>query len=308
MTRAVPYDPDALWAKSRLFINRAMDESTEFEEAAFWACCSLELLGKCALAHISPLLIAIPTDDGMSLMVASGAVEDPDSFISVQAKTVWARCARAFRQFNAAEARELSLGRNAYIHSGAIGFDLLPPEQWWPRFWAQANVLIAHCGQDLDSFVGPARARIADTHLQTNRANLDRRLQSLLENARLRLRLHQNNSMGGRMLREWDQYKSVIYWDHIAYVNCPACEGAATIGGDEILERNVEDIYSHDPDDWRDAHVTLTIATDGLQCDDCHLELPGPDLIDAAGVDPTFEAEGGIDDIAHLYEEEYNNE
>ena len=78
MTRAVPYDPDALWAKSRLFINRAMDESTEFEEAAFWACCSLELLGKCALAHISPLLIAIPTDDGMSLMVASGAVEDPE--------------------------------------------------------------------------------------------------------------------------------------------------------------------------------------------------------------------------------------
>ena len=86
MSRLMPYDSEGLWLKARLFINRAMDDSTEFEEAAFWACCALELLGKSALSRVSPLLIALPTDDGNSLLIASGAVEDADSFVTVQAK------------------------------------------------------------------------------------------------------------------------------------------------------------------------------------------------------------------------------
>ena len=83
------FDPEGLWIKSCLFVNRALDPDREFEEQAFWACCALELLGKSALARVSPLLIANPVDNGDSLLVASGLIDGRAT--SVQAKTVWSR-------------------------------------------------------------------------------------------------------------------------------------------------------------------------------------------------------------------------
>jgi hypothetical protein len=304
----MPYDSEGLWIKARLFVNRAMDDDREFEEAAFWACCALELLGKSALSRVSPLLIALPTDDGNSLLIASGVVEDADSFVTVQAKAVWSRCARAFRQFSAAEAKELSLGRNAYIHSAAVGFDVFGPSDWWPRYWAQANVLVAHCDKDVEAFVGTSRSKVVETHLETNRANMDRRLNSLVENARLQLRLHESGSMSGRMKVEWERFISpVADWTYRAYTSCPACGGDAALGGDEVLERDVSHPYYEQYDDV-EPQVTLTVATGELACERCHLVLTNLDLLELARVDTTFETEGTFDDVADLFDSEYNNE
>ncbi|MCS5716470.1 hypothetical protein NVV95_18130 [Herbiconiux sp. CPCC 205716] len=74
-----PFDADGLWMKARLLINRALDPQRDFEEQAFWACAALELVGKAALAHVSPLLVANPNDDGKSLLVATGAVGSTDA-------------------------------------------------------------------------------------------------------------------------------------------------------------------------------------------------------------------------------------
>lgn len=305
MTRLMPYDSEGLWLKSRLFINRAMDTAVEFEEAAFWACCALELLGKSALSRVSPLLIALPTDDGTSLLVASGAVEGADSFVTIQAKAVWARCGRAFKQFNVPEAKVLSLGRNAYIHSADIGFDVIPPADWWPRFWALAHVLIAHCDKVVEDYVGAARAVVVEEHLETNRANRDRRLKSLIENAQLRLRLHLSNSMAGRMQIDWDRFENTASsWSYRSSHECPACGNGADIGGEEILDRELVRASYDDPD----PHVTLVIATEELACESCHLILGEADLLERAEVDLSFEAEGSLEDVAELFEEEYNNE
>lgn len=308
MSRLMPYDSEGLWLKARLFINRAMDDSTEFEEAAFWTCCGLELLGKSALSRVGPLLIALPTDDGNSLLIASGAVEDADSFVTVQAKAVWARCGRAFRQFNTNEAKELSLGRNAYIHSAAIGFNVIPPDDWWPRFWALAHVLVAHCGRETEDLVGPTRAAVVQGHLDTNRANMDRRLKSLVENAQLQLRLHQDGSMSGRMKSEWDRFDTPITnWNYRSYVECPACNSDAAVGGDEVLERDISNPYVDRYGDT-EPQVTLTVALEELACANCHLVISDFDLLELARIDTSFEHEGSLEDVADLYEEEYNNE
>jgi len=304
VSRVAPFDAEGLWLKARLFMNRSLDDDTEFEEAAFWACSALELLGKAALSRVSPSLIAQPNDDGTSLMIASGLVDDFDGFMSVQAKTVWSRCSRAFPQFNKGDAHEISLGRNAYIHSASLGFDVIPAAAWWPKFWALATVLIAHCDSTLEEFVGPTRAAAAEKHLETNRANLQRKLRSLLENARLRLRLSQSDSMTRQVRQEWSRF-APLAWMYSEDVECPACEGVALIGGDEIDEREVHDMYAeHD----EAAGVRLTIPTSGLSCDTCHLELDDLDLISAAGVALTFVVAGSLADVADLYGEEYNNE
>jgi hypothetical protein len=51
-----PYDHEALWSKAKVFLNRAMDPDSgrAFDEQALWAAAALELLGKAALARVSP--------------------------------------------------------------------------------------------------------------------------------------------------------------------------------------------------------------------------------------------------------------
>jgi len=82
-----PYDHEALWAKAKVFLNRAMDPGPEraFDEQALWASAALELLGKAALARVSPLLIAEPTEDGANLLIATGLIEGTARLAAVSA-------------------------------------------------------------------------------------------------------------------------------------------------------------------------------------------------------------------------------
>src|SRR5664279_5112666 len=105
-----PYDHDALWLKAKLFLNHAMDpgETRTFDESALWASLALELLAKAALARVSPLLIATPTEDGLNLLIASGPVEGDARFKSVTAHTLFGRCHKAFKPFNEREVQAIT--------------------------------------------------------------------------------------------------------------------------------------------------------------------------------------------------------
>lgn len=83
-----PYDYEALWSKAKVFLNRAMDPDPgrSFDEQALWASAALELLGKAALARVSPLLIAEPTEDGANILIAAGLIEGTARFTSVSAR------------------------------------------------------------------------------------------------------------------------------------------------------------------------------------------------------------------------------
>ena len=124
-----PYDHEALWAKAKVFLNRAMDPDPgrSFDEQALWASAALELLGKAALARVSPLLIAEPTEEGVNILIATGLIEGTAEFTSVSASTIFKRCQRAFRPFSAADAQKFADARNEYLHGSSIGFMTLPP-------------------------------------------------------------------------------------------------------------------------------------------------------------------------------------
>lgn len=297
------FDSDDLWMKARLFINRAMDGARDFDECAFWAASALELLAKAALARISPLLIATPTaDDGHSLLVASGVIEDA-KFSSVPAKALWARCKHAFRTFDDAEARRISEQRNDYIHAGKIGFDSLPPHAWWPRFWAVATVLLDHNDKTIEEFVGRVRAVVVNAHLATNKEHQQERLSTLLERARTRLSLHDKGGLSAKLSAEWAAFSaSTGYWNHETSHPCPACQTEGLLQGDEVLDRTVSD---WDPEEPWGPTVWLEVSTDFFSCPHCHLELDF-ELIGLADLPESFSVEGDGDDIE--YEPEYENE
>jgi hypothetical protein len=62
------------------------DGIRSFDEQALWASLALERLAKAALARVSPVLIAEPTEEGANLLASLGLTQGGDHFSSVRAK------------------------------------------------------------------------------------------------------------------------------------------------------------------------------------------------------------------------------
>lgn len=301
-----PYDHEALWLKSKLFLNHAMDENEPrtFEERALWASLALELLAKAALSRLSPLLIATPQEDGNNLLIAAGAIAGDARFRSIPAHTLFGRCHKAFKPFNEKEANQIAQARNEYLHGAGIGFEGLPEDAWWARFWAQASVLVDHLDHDLDGLVGTDRVARVQSYLSLNTKNLENRLESLLEHARQLVSLRNSTNPPGWVEREFAKPKDLRaglpYSDDAV---CPACEKDGLLEGSEISDYEVkfEQVGEDDYDQW----VELTVDADYFSCRNCHLVLDGYELLELAELPVTFEA---IDTEPDFPGEDYGND
>ncbi|MGW1478433.1 hypothetical protein ACWCQF_08595 [Streptomyces rubiginosohelvolus] len=310
-----PFDHEALWIKAKLFINRAMDDDfRSFDEQALWAALALELLAKASLARVSPLLIAEPNEDGRNVLIASGLLKGDARFTSVRAKTLMARCHKAFKPFDETEAMKIINGRNEYLHSSGAGFMAIPPHAWWPRYWAQAAILVTALDRDIEELVGDARELTVTKYLEQNAKNLEQRTEALIERAKQRRQQYLDGTLPAKVAAEWKtgQYLSASM-SHSEAATCPACGGVGLIEGDEVMNTEVhyppfasygdEEADSHYLDD---VSVTLTIGADHFSCSACQLVLNNYDLIEQAGMDTEFDADGDVDDI--LAEPEYGND
>ncbi|MFE0142788.1 hypothetical protein [[Kitasatospora] papulosa] len=308
-----PFDHEALWIKAKLFLNRAMDEdSRSFDEQALWAALALELLAKAALARVSPLLIAEPNEEGTNLLIASGLVKGNARFTSVRAKTLMARCHKAFKPFDSSEAMLIINGRNEYLHSSGAGFMAIPPHHWWPRYWAQAAILVTALDRDIEELVGSDRELTVTRHLEQNAKNLEQRTEALIERAKQRRQQRLEGTLPAKVAAEWKnaQYLAA-QMSHSEAATCPACESTGLLEGDEVLGTDVKYPSGSFPSDEdydpiTEVLVTLTIGANYFSCPACQLILNSYDLIRQAGLETDFEAPGDLDDIAH--EPEYGND
>ncbi|WP_374457006.1 hypothetical protein [Nocardioides sp.] len=305
---STPYDHDALFTKAKLFVNRAMDpdDARPFEEQALWASLALELLAKAALARVSPLLIAEPTEDGRNLLIASGLVEGDARFTSVRAKTLYSRCQKAFRPFNETEAGHITNARNDYLHGSTAGFTNIPEAAWWPRYWAQAAILVHALDLEMADLVGRDRDDIVNAYLASNAQNLTNRVQMLMERAKQRLAQHTAGTLPARVAGQWRPGRPVdAGLKHSADASCTACGYVGMLEGEEVLNTEV----SWDqvgPDDF-EATIELTVASDYFGCSNCGLVLDGAELIETADLPVVFNAQGSDEDMDY-YEGEYGND
>jgi hypothetical protein len=303
-----PYDHEALWMKAKVFINRAMDPDPtwSFDEQALWASAALELLGKAALARVSPLLIAEPTEEGVNVLIATGLVEGTASFTTVSASTVFKRCQRAFRPFSFNDAQKLAAARNEYLHGSGIGFMALPSKAWWPRYWALAAILITAQDRDIEAFVGGDRVEIVEAHLKQNTRNLEDRVESLIARAKQRLAQYQAGTLPAKIQKEWQSHPDLtIGLRYSTGETCPACGGEGILEGEDDSGKEWEsDFYGTDYDDGY-AWVKITVPVEYFSCSTCHLTLDSYELIEKAGLPETFEV---IDDNPELQEPDYGND
>jgi len=301
-----PYDYRGLWLKAKVFLNHAMDSDQELArlERAFWASAALELLAKSALARISPLLIAIPSEDGANLLIAGGAMVGDARFKSISAATVFGRCHKAFKPFNEREANRIAQNRNEYLHGCAPGFLEIPAEAWWAKYWAQAAILVEHIDSDLEDLVGPDRVEAVERYLALNARNIEERVESLLEHAQQRVSLRESSNPPAWIIREFERVADLtIAVGYETEEICPVCHQVGSLEGSEVSEYNIkfEQVGEDDFDEW----VDLTVYAEHFSCKNCRLVLGDYELIDSAGLPTTF---GAIGDLADFPGEEYGND
>jgi hypothetical protein len=304
-----PYDHDALWLKAKMFLNRAMDqqEARSFDERALWATLALELLGKAALARTSPVLIAEPTEEGTNLLIAMGLMEGDAQFMSVRAKTVFTRCQRAFRPFNADEAMKLTSARNEYLHGAMPGFTSIPEPAWWPQFWRQAIILNNAVERDIADLVGTDREPVVESYLDQNRKNVEHRTEMLIEQAKIRLSQHEAGTLPARIARKWSPGADLSAGMPRSDGHpCPACGELGLVEGEEIHDRDIEGVQVEE-DEW-EYSVRVSVYAEYFSCSNCGLILDRPELVEHAGIESIFVVEGTEDDIAYFDGGEYGND
>jgi hypothetical protein len=293
-----PYDHQALWMKAKLFINRAMDEdgARSFDEQSLWASLALELLAKAALARVSPLLVAEPTEHGRNLLIASGLIKGDARFTSVGVATLFRRCQTAFKPFSLTEATNISNARNEYLHGSGVGFSVIPQHVWWPKFWAQAAVLIAVLDKEIVDLVGLDRQGVVENYLAQNKKNVEHRTETLIERARQLLSQHREGTLSAKVAAEWrpglDQSAG---FSHQFIETCPACQSDGLLEGEEVTNTQVE--WHQMSRDGLGSLVTLTVGADYFSCQTCPLVLNGYALIEHAGLPTEFFVEGDEGDL-----------
>lgn len=299
------YDHEALWLKAKLFLSWALEdgEPRTFDERALWASMALELLAKAALSKLSPLLIAVPTEEGANILIEAGLISRDARFESIQASTLFKRCARAYKPLNDAHGITIAQARNNFVHGGEAVFTKIPPEAWWPRYWAQAIILVHAQDRGIDDLVGPVHAGIVERHLATNAKNIEHRTEMLIARARQRLAQYQAGTFTAAQAAEWNRTTLAAGQRYDTAARCPACDEQGTLEGENVADHeiNVERVSEDDFEVW----VEVTVDADYFSCDNCKLVLDSYELLDQAGLATSFEAIGDVSDFA---EPEYGND
>jgi hypothetical protein len=286
-----PYDYEAFWTKAKVFLNRAMDSGVlrSFDEQAFWASAALELLGKAALAKVSPLLISEPTEDGANLLIATGLIDGTAWFKSVSASTIFKRCQLAFKPFRAGDAEKISGPRNEYLHGAAIGFMPLDPDKWWPRYWSLAVILITAQDRTIEDLVGADREAEVEAFLERNRKNVAERTEALVQRARQRLGLVQSGTLQEKELTLWrSEVDLTIGHRYRELEPCPSCGEQGVLEGDEPYDIEVRSEPTGQDDDYWDYWAEANVPVDRFSCSNCHLVLDRFELVVQAGLRESF--------------------
>lgn len=143
------WERDPLFAKSRLFFDRAFEIPQEDPRFGLWCAFGLELLARAALSSVSPTLLAEPADDHKHLLHSLGRGVGHSSGKSIGSSKVFSLCKTLFDNFREEE-RLICIAllnrRNDELHTGGAPFDEYPTSDWLDGFYRACNSLASALG------------------------------------------------------------------------------------------------------------------------------------------------------------------
>jgi hypothetical protein len=315
MTRQVPsaFDADLLYAKSQLYIRRAFRarDAKDLDEYRLWASLALELLGKAALARVSPTLVADPTHQE-SLFAACGIPLGTD-LKTITAKTLFSRLPHISKDFDTQVHRfceQLALQRNAELHSGEAPFIAVAQEVWERECWYAVSMVLRAQHLDLETWLGaeeaaaPKEVLAAAQHAVTQA--VAQRIQRSKEQFVATYKVARKRAeviAATAEIRLWQHYKEFsLHIDGYERQKCPACDATGILGGVLWSEEISEEQDENDPSV---EYVDKTYVSEEFRCFTCGFTARGRRESLAAGMPEEFYE---TDTRERKFEPEYDNE
>jgi hypothetical protein len=308
------FDPQALMAKSKVFIERGLLARDAQDAGLFhmWAALALELLGKSALAHIHPVLVADPSRFPY-LLAACGRL-DTDDVKSIAAKTVYERIQHLSKQYDKRAADFCMLmanRRNEELHSGACTTQDLKLDSWLPEFWRIAQIMLQIRGETLRHWIGDVEAASADVLISDSSKTLEEAVLARIRRCRSEFeRRYPNGSVERARASEfaersfWPSSLAPLQseFDSHEKIECPACKCEGWLFGFQMESHHEEPQYDEDSG-WVQ-YVGSTYSSEAFACPVCDLRLTGRTELDAASLPDEFET---IEVAEPDYGDEYGN-
>lgn len=275
------WDKDALWAKSVLFMQRAIAEDREGQVFPLWAAMGLELLARAAIARVSPVLLAEAEKDQRNVLHALGFGSGiPKSISTVQVLSLCRTLVPGFTEEEFKSSSSLVARRNEELHTGTASFATFPTQSWLPGFYRCCKVLAESLNRDLESLLGAEEAQAATRVLENAEQNTQ---SSVKADIAAHAKVFQAKDEAERRVLSEQAEKSGNELAHQRHhrVKCPACSSIATVQGEDIGSERVE--HSEDS-----IIVRQTVLPTRFSCPACGLRLQGYQYLRAAGVADHF--------------------
>ncbi len=271
------WERDPLWAKAKLFFERALNESREEPTFGLWCSLGLELLARAAIASVSPTLLAEPSDDHRYLLHALNLGSEKIPRKSISSIQVFSLCKTLFPQFTEDDhlhCKALMNRRNEELHTGSAAFDEYKTTVWLSSFYKTCKSLCSILGEDLVSLFGKDEARVAEDMIAENRNDVRQRVASSISAHR--------KVFGAKSQEERDTLKAEaekrgndLSTKRHHRVICPACECVATVQGIAFGKETVQS-------DKNQVIVRQAVAPTVFECQACGLRLAGYAELEAA--------------------------
>jgi hypothetical protein len=202
----------------------------------------------------------------------------------------------------------MSLKRNAELHSGEVPFEGVIPASWEGRYWHTAEIILEASDSSIEAWIGADKAKAPKELLsEYNHAIQEAakvRVQTAAEafNARPKRDREAAHATAAAM-DVWNMRRSFREQaDDIWETECPACKSRSFLAGIKYNEEVSEEDSSEDP---YEELVDVFYVAEEFLCPSCNLHLDSREAIAAVGLNVDHVE---TDTRQREYEPDYGND
>lgn len=271
------WDRDALWAKAKLFFERAFNLEPEDSAFGLWCSLGLESLARSAVAQVHPLLLAEGDKEHKYLLHAFNSSERaPRSISAVLVFTLCNQLCEGFTKSELKASLALLNRRNSELHSAESAFLQYPVGVWLADFYRICDVLSKAQKQTLEDLFGPNMAATARAMINQNGESLRGKVSASMA-AHKSVFLSKPVDERKVCIKEAGTEVDKLASQGSHRVTCPACGAPAVVRGEPVGGESI----THEDGD---VIVRQSMIPNSFKCLSCGLALNGFSELAAAGV------------------------
>jgi transcription elongation factor Elf1 len=267
-----------LWAKARLYAERATNETPDSPLMGLWAALTLEILAKCALAHKNVALVAAHDPKHTHLLAILGLGTDlgrqPHT---IPMKTAIDLCKQLYDEFTEDDRKlceVLASHRNEELHGAGAPFEAYQTGEWLSGFYRACKALCGVQGKELADLLGDDVAGSAANMIRENSKKVSVRVKEKIKAHKEVFDCKTDAEKKSAKARAKKSAEELAHAGHHK-VECPACGAQATVEGVLFGKSSVETAPA-------EIIVRRSVEPQRLRCEACGLRLDSFAELEAA--------------------------